>query len=82
MGNLATGFVIGFLAALAGWELGLEWSVAWSLWAVPVVLSFSSALRGVVFPIFLAFALGTFLWSWTPLPDAIESLIDRLQAAD
>jgi len=47
-----------------------------------VVLSFSSALRGVVFPIFLAFALGTFLWSWTPLPDAIESLIDRLQAAD
>ncbi len=78
MGNLVAGFVIGFLAALAGWELGLEWSVAWSLWVVPVALSFSSALRGVVFSIFLAFALGTLLWTWTPLPDAIEPLIDKL----
>ncbi len=82
MGNLVTGFVIGFLAALAGWTLGLEWGVAWSLWAVPVAFSFSSWLRGMIFSTFLAFAIGTFVWAWTPLPDAIDSLINRWEAAD
>lgn len=78
LGNLVAGAFVGLIAVWGGVELGLEWRVAWSLAAVPVVFGLFNVLKGQVFALFLAFGLGALLWSYTPLAEAVEPLIDKI----
>ncbi len=82
LGNLVAGAFVGLIAAWGGVELGLEWRVAWSLAAVPVVFGLFNVLKGQVFSLFLGFGLLALLWSYTPLAEAVEPLIDRIMGDD
>ena len=75
------GAIFAALFALVGGRvLGLEWSVAWSLAAVPVVFGMFRVLRGPIVTLSIAFGLFALLWAYTPLPEAVEMVAEKVRA--
>jgi hypothetical protein len=77
LGSFGSAVFAGMIAAWAGRELGVEWSAALSLAAVPVVLGLFNVMRVQVSSLFLAFGLCGLLWAYTPLSKAVEPMIER-----
>ena len=71
----------GLFAAFGGRLLGLEWSVAWSLAAVPLVFGMFRVFRGPIITLSIGFGLFALLWAYTPLAEAVEGVTDRVSAA-
>ena len=67
-------------AAIGGRVLGLDWSVAWSLAAVPVVFGMVRGLRRPIITLSIAFGLFALLWAYTPLPEAVEMVAEKVNA--
>jgi len=65
-------------AVVGGRLLGLEWSVAWILAAVPIVFSVFGILRGPIVTLSIAFGLFALLWVYTPLPAAVDMVVERV----
>lgn len=65
-------------AVIGGRLFGLEWSVAWSLAAVPIVFSLFGVFRGPIVTLSIAFGLVALLWAYTPLPEAVDMMADKV----
>jgi len=67
-------------AAVGGRLLGLGWGVVWSLAAVPIVFSIFKGLRGPIITLSIGFGLFALLWVYTPLPEAVGLVAERVNS--
>lgn len=79
-GNVLGAILAAVFAVIGGRLLGLEWSVAWILAAVPVVFSIFRGLRGPIVTLSIAFGLFALLWVYTPLPKAVDMVVEKVSA--
>ena len=79
-GNVLGAIFASLFAVIGGRVLGVDWSVAWILAAVPIVFSMFRILRGPIVALSIAFGLFALLWAYTPLPAAVDMVVERVSA--